>query len=77
MKFRLTNEEISMLKAEEIDFDPEHDYSTDEEQEDFMGQVRYLEIKYVSKEEAGEDVASLLDFFSGLADKVQDQVPDD
>ena len=76
MKFKLTNEEISMLSSEGVELDPEHDYLTDEEQWEFADRVRELEVKYALRQEAGYDDLYRRNFFSDLADKVQGQVPD-
>lgn len=77
MKFNLTDEEISMLNSEGIEFDPAHEYLTEDEQLDFMDEVRDLEVKYALRQEAGMDDPYRRVYFSHLADKVQDQVPDD
>jgi hypothetical protein len=68
------NDEIKHLNSESILFIPEKDYSEDEAFA-FAESVRWLEVKYAM--EQTEQSIPLFDYYSLLADKVQDQIPAD
>lgn len=73
MKFRLTETEIRLLKERKIPVDTSHDY-TEEEAFALLERVRDVEVMYSQDYGEGEKLFLL---YGDLADKLQQQIPED
>lgn len=73
MKFRLTETEIRLLKEREISVDTSRDY-TEEEAFALLERVRDIEVMYSQDDGEGEKLFLL---YGDLADKLQQQIPED
>lgn len=73
MKFRLTETETQLLKERDIPVDSSRDY-TEEEAFALLERVRDVEVRYSQDYGEGEKLFLL---FGDLADKMQQQIPED